>query len=164
MTAPTATRRGSAAGLTLALATLLFAVAACRPVGEIATGKHIEVQWEERQLLLVGDARTGSARVFHMRAAPLLIGEMRAPGRTAVRDIRIDAARQRVWILGEAAVYVHDARTWSLIRRIPAPAAAAERLELAADGAPLLIGDDGRRLARIEPMHFTVETVRLAGN
>lgn len=164
MTALTGTRRGFAAtGSSLFLATLLLALAACRPAGDAAIGKRVEVEWKERQLLFVGDARSGNARIFHMRAAPLLIGEMRAPDRTAVRDLRIDRERQRVWILGEAAVYVHDARSWSLVRRIAAPAAAAERLDLDADGAPLLLGGDGRTLARIEPARFAVETFRLAG-
>lgn len=163
MNARTGTRRGLAAtGSTLFLATLLLAVAACRPAANEIIGKRVEIKWEERQLLFVGDPRTGIARVFHMRAAPLLVGEMRAPGRTAVHDIRIDKARERVWVLGSDALYAHDARTWSVLRRVQAPVADSARLELDSGGAPLLIGNDGLAIARVEPTHFTVEAFRLA--
>lgn len=160
MTAQTGTRRGLAAGSSLFLATLLLALAACRPAAEVTNGKRVEAKWEERQLLIVGDERSGTARIFHTRAAPALIGELRAPGRNAVRDIRIDAARGRIWVLGDAAVYLHDARSGSVIRRIPA---AAQRLELDHGGAPRLLADDGSLLARVDPSTFSVERQRLAG-
>lgn len=163
MNARTGSRRGlSAAGSTFFLATLLFVLAACQPAGNAVIGKRVEIKWEERQLLIVGDPGSGVARVFHMRAAPLLIGEMRAPGRTAVRDLQIDKARARIWVLGSDALYAHDARTWSPVRRIPVPTAAATRLTLDGGGAALLIAADGSTLARVEPAHFTVEAYRLA--
>lgn len=163
MTARTGSRRGLAAtGSTLFLATLLLAIAACRPATNEIIGKRVEIKWEERQLLIIAGPNTGIARVFHMRAAPLLVGEMRAPGRSAVHDIRIDKARERVWVLGGDALYAHDARTWSVLRRVEAPVADSARLELDAAGAPLLIGSDGRAIARVEPAHFTVEAFRLA--
>lgn len=169
MTAQTGTRRGLAAGSSLFLAAfmLTLALAACRPAADVVhgNGKRIEAKWEARQLLIVGDDRTGIARIFHTRAAPSLIGELRAPGRKAVRDIRIDEARGRIWVLGEAAVYLHDARSWTLIRSIAAPVAAVERLELDGAGAPQLLAEDGSVVARINPAAgFGVERLRLAGH
>lgn len=165
MNTQTGTRRGFAAsGSALLLATTLLTLNACRPEGAAVVGKRVEAKWEARQLLAVGDERTGIVRIFHLRTAPALIGELRAPGRAAVRDIRFDETRGRIWVLGDAAVYLHDARTWSLIRRIPAPAAAAQRLDLEPSGAPRLLAEDGTVLARIEPVGFSVERLRLAGN
>ncbi len=165
MIARTGTRHGFAAtGPALILATFALALAACNPAADTLAGKRVEIKWEERQLLIVGDDRTGIARVFHTRSAPLLVGEMRAPQRAAVRDMRIDPARQRVWILGDGALYLHDARSWSLIRRVALPATGDLRLELDDAGAPLLLGSEGRTIARVEPVHFTIEAFRLAGH
>ncbi|MBI2307057.1 MAG: hypothetical protein HYU78_07100 [Rhodocyclales bacterium] len=166
MNTPTGTRRGLAAtGSALLLATTLLTLNACRPEGAAAIGKRIEAKWEARQLLVVGDGQTGIVRIFHTRAAPVLIGELRAPGRASVRDIRIDEAHGRIWVLGETAVYLHDARSGSLIRRIPASAAAAtQRLELETSGALRLLAEDGTVLARVEPTGFSVEPLRLAGS
>jgi len=165
MTTLTGTRRGFAAfGSAFLLAALLTSMTACRPAGNAVAGKHAEAKWAERQLLVIGDRRTGIARVFHTRAAPLLIGELRAPGRREVRDLRIDPQRNRIWVLGETGVDLHDATTWSLIRRVSAPVAGTETLRLDGTGAPLLLGEDGRALARIDPQHLTIERLRLAEN
>jgi len=165
MTTLTGTRRGFAAfGSAFLLASLLTALTACRIDGEAAAVNHAEVKWAERQLLVIGDRRTGTARVFHMRAAPLLIGELRAPGRQEVRDIRIDPQRNRIWVLGESTLDLHDGSSWSLIRRIGAPAASASGLRLDGTGSPLLLGSGGRAIARVDAQHLTVEWLRLAEN
>lgn len=145
----------------VAAATLFLA--ACQPGENAGAGKRVEARWVDRQLLFVGDARLGTVRVYHLRAAPLLVGEMRAAGRDAIRDILVDATAGRVWVLGDGAVYLHDARSFALVRRIPAVGAGAMRLALGDDGAPLLVAGDGALLARIDPASLSVERQLVAG-
>jgi hypothetical protein len=147
----------------LFVAVLSLLLAACAADERIVAGKRVETRWAERQLLFVGDDRTGLVRVFHLRAAPLLVGELRAPGRAAVRGIAVDGGRGRIWVLADAAVYLHDARSYALVRRIPLPSAAVTQLVLDAAGVPLLQGGDGETLARIDTSILAVESLQLAG-
>lgn len=147
----------------MAAVATLIALNACQPVDRAAMEKRIEAKWEARQLLFVGDARRGQVRVFHLRAAPQYVGELRAPTRMAVRDIRVDPAGRHIWVLSDAAVYVHDARSFSLIRRIPLPGGEVVRLELDEAGGPLLISSAGRIVGRVEAMTLSAQPVRVAG-
>jgi hypothetical protein len=145
----------AATGTTFLQSTLMGAViaillAACQPADPAAVIKRVEAKWVDRQMLYVGDNRVGGVRVFHMRAAPQLVGELQAPGRGAVRDIALDPAANRIWVLGDGAVYLHDAQRFSLIRRIPAVGSGSERLALDASGRPLLIAADGTQTATID--------------
>lgn len=144
-------------------AALTFFLAACEPADRAAMPKRVEAKWVDRQLLLVGDTRLGSVRVYHLRAAPQLVAELRAPGRNEVRDISIDASGNRIWVLGDGAVYLHDGRSFSLVKRIPAVGSGTVRLALDAFGAPLLIAENGEQLARIDPATLVVERLQLAG-
>ena len=142
-------------------AVLAISLAACQPAERAAATKRVEAKWADRQMLFVGDNRVGAVRVFHMRAAPALIGELRAPGREAVRDIAIDPAANRIWVLGDGAVYLHDAQRFSLVRRIPGVGSGAERLALGAAGAPLLIAADGTQTATIDPLTLSLQRQQL---
>lgn len=138
-------------------AALALFLTACQPADHVAMGKRVEAKWAERQLLFVADPAIGNVRVFHLRAAPVLIAELRAPGRREVRDIRIDAERGRIWVLGGGAVYLHDARSFSLVKRIPGAGSAAERLALADSGVPQVLDTEGRVLAQIDPVTLAAE-------
>jgi len=129
---------------------LVLLTAACQPAGHDALPQRVEAKWPERQLLLVGDDASGSVRVFHLRAAPLAIAEIRTPTRAATRDIAIDAAAGRIWILGDGALFLHDGRSFSPIRRIPL-AGNGRRLALAADGSPHVFASDGSAIALVTP-------------
>lgn len=146
----------------LLAATLTFAFVACQPADPAHIGKRVEAKWVDRQLLFVGDSRQGNVRVFHMRASPLQIAEIRAPGRSAVRDIALDPSAGRIWVLGEGAVYLHDARSFSLVRRIPGVGSGTMRIALEAGGAPLLVGADGVQLARIDPATLSLQRQQVA--
>lgn len=149
---------------TLLAATLTFAFTACQPADPAHIGKRVEAKWVDRQLLFVADSRQGSVRVFHMRASPLQVAEIRAPGRNGVRDIALDTAAGRIWVLGEGAVYLHDARSFSLVRRIPGVGSEVTRIALEASGAPLLIGADGVQLTRIDPATLYLQHQQLAAS
>lgn len=150
-------------GSAIAAAALMLALSACQPADRAAVHKRVEAKWVDRQLLFVGDSRLGSVRVYHLRAAPQQIAELRAPGRNEVRDIALDPAGNRIWVLGDGAVYLHDARSFSLVKRIPAVGSGTVRLALDAEGAPLLIAENGIQLARIDPLSLTVQRQQLAG-
>ncbi len=166
MTAATGTSRSTSVFQVLlaaaAAATLMFALNACQPADRAVAGKRVEAKWAERQLLFVGDPERGNIRVFHLRAAPLQVGELRAPGRNGVRDIAIDAPGQRIWVLGDAAVYLHDARSFSLVRRIPVSTPGFAALHLDTAGTPLLLNGDGAVAARIDTSQLSLESLRVA--
>lgn len=142
-------------------AVLGLALAACHPANPAAMAKRVEAKWAERQLLFIGDPRLGTVRVFHLRAAPQLIAELRAPGRSEVRDIGIDAERGRVWVLGDGAVYLHDARSFSLVKRFAGLEGGAARLALGKGGALSVTDVTGRELLNIDPMTLIVASSRL---
>ena len=146
-----------------AAAALIVSLAACQPADRAAMQKRVEAKWVDRQLLLVGDGRLGSVRVYHLRAAPQLVAELRAPGRNEVRDISIDAANNRIWVLGDGAVYLHDGRSFSLVKRIPAVGSGTVRMALDETGIPLFAPFTGAQLARIDPATLLVERQQLAG-
>jgi len=138
-------------------AALAIFLAACQPADPAAAIKRVEAKWVDRQMLFVGDNRVGAVRIFHTRSAPQLVGELHAPGRGAVRDIAPDPAANRIWVLGDGAVYLHDAQRFSLIRRIPAVGSGTERLALDASGRPLLIAADGTQTATIDPLTLSLQ-------
>ncbi len=143
-------------------AVLTFALVACQPVERAAVEKRVEAKWVDRQMLFVGDNLVGGVRVFHLRAAPQLIGELRAPGRGEVRDLLLDPAANRIWVLGDGAVWLHDARRFSLVRRIPAPGSGRDRLVLDAAGGVLLVAADGTQTGSIDPLTLSLQRPRLA--
>ena len=164
MTAATGSTLPQSALTLLALATaLMLSLAACQPADRAMAQKRIEAKWVDRQLLFVGDDRLGTVRVYHLRAAPVMIAELSAQGRSEVRDIALDTAGNRIWVLGDGAVYLHDSRSFSLVKRIPAVGSGTARMALDAAGAPLLIADNGTQLARIDPETLVVERQQLAG-
>lgn len=164
MTAATGSTLPQSALTLVALATaLMLSLAACQPADRAMAQKRIEAKWVDRQLLFVGDGRLGTVRVYHLRAAPVMIAELRAQGRSEVRDIALDTAGNRIWVLGDGAVYLHDGRSFSLVKRIPAVGSGTARMALDAAGAPLLIADNGTQLARIDPETLVVERQQLAG-
>jgi hypothetical protein len=142
-------------------AVLAFSLVACQPAEHAVAVKRIEAKWVDRQLLFIGDNRLGVVRVFHMRSAPQLVAEMRTPGRNEVRDIALDPAGGRLWVLGDGAVYLHDAKTFSLIRRIPAVGSGNERLALDASGRVLLVAADGVQTATIDPVSLSLQRLQL---
>lgn len=148
----------------LVAAMLTISLAACQPADRAAMQKRVEAKWVDRQLLFVGDPRLGTVRVYHLRAAPLMVAELRAPGRNEVRDISLDTASGRIWVLGDGALYLHDANTYSLVRRIPAVGSGIERIALDAVGAPLLIAGDGTQLARVDPLTLTLQRHQFVEN
>lgn len=157
----------AATGTTFLQSTLMGAViaillAACQPVDPAAVIKRVEAKWVDRQMLFVGDNRVGSVRIFHTRGAPQLVGELHAPGRGVVRDIALDPAANRIWVLGDGAVYLHDAQRFALIRRIPAVGSGTERLALDASGRPLLIAADGTQTATIDPLTLSLQHQQFA--
>jgi hypothetical protein len=96
--------------------------------------------------LFVADSRNGQVRVFDLRNGPVMRAMLIAPARRTVLGLRLDAAGERLWVLGNDALYAYDARSLVLQRQLALPTntAAARALDLLEDGTPLLVSA-GRR-------------------
>lgn len=117
-------------------------LAACLPTERPAPRQMI-VEWPEQRLLFIADERIGSVRAFHLSGgAPLLAAQTRTFERSSVRDIQLDQARGRLWVLGADAVYVHDAHGLLLQKRIPLDARNVAGLRIEQSGITLLASGD----------------------
>lgn len=131
---------GSRIGQYLLPALLFPWLAACLPAERLAPRQAI-VEWPAQRLLFIADERIGSVRAFHLGGGvPLLAAQTRPSERSSVRDIQLDPARGRLWVLGADAVYVHDARGLRLQKRIPLEARDVAALRIEPDGVILLAG------------------------
>ena len=142
-------------------AALSFFLIACQPADRAEQAKRIEAKWVDRQLLFVGDPAGKGSRLPPATGAAT-DRRVAGTGRSGVRDVSLDPAAGRIWVLGDGALYLHDARTFSLVKRIPAVGSGSVRLALDAGGAPLLIAENGAQLARIDPLSLAVEQRQLA--
>ena len=133
----------------LLLALLAPLLAGCLPADR-AIPRQMIVEWPEKHLLFIADERIGSVRVFHLGAgAPVLVAQTRNFERSTVRDIKLDAARQQLWVLGTDGVYVHDAQNLALQKRIPLDARGVAEMRIE-DGGVLLLAGDKVVLGRID--------------
>lgn len=128
-------------------------LAACLPA-ERANPRQIIVEWPEQHRVFMADERTGSVRAFHLAGgAPVLAAQTRVFERSTVRDIKLDAPRGQLWVLGADGVYVHDAHSLALRKRIPLDArdVAEMRVEIHVEGGGIvLLASDQVVLGRID--------------
>lgn len=105
------------------------------------------IEWSEEHLLFVADDRNGWVRVFDLRNGMTPRAVLTAPGRRAVLDLALDARRERLWVLGDDALYVYDACGLVASQRLAVPAntGPGRRLELAMDGSVYLLDVGTRR-------------------
>ncbi|GAB2904292.1 hypothetical protein GCM10027046_37260 [Uliginosibacterium flavum] len=80
-----------------------------------------------RQLLFVAHAGDGAVRVLNLRNTIGEIGTLRAPARHQVHELKLDTNGRQLWVLGDDAVYCHDAVSLRMISRTPLPAGHAQR-------------------------------------
>lgn len=117
-------------------------LAACLPSERPAPRQTI-VEWPAQRLLFIADERIGSVRAFHLGGgAPVLAAQTRTFERSSVRDIQLDPARGRLWVLGADAAYVHDAHSLALQKRIPLDARDVAGMRIENGGVTLLASDD----------------------
>lgn len=117
------------------LSILLAALPACGgPPGQR------DIHWREADRLYLADARNGLVRVFDTRNGPVPCGQLTAKERRSVRDMQLDERAARLWVLGDDALYLYDARLLMLVERRPLPDGASDwqRLEVA-DAAVTLV-------------------------
>lgn len=98
------------------------------------------VEWPESDRLFLADARNGMVRVFDTRNGPVPYGQLLARERHAVRDMQLDPERARLWVLGDDAVYLYDARLLMLVERqaLPPENEDWQGLEVAGAGVTLV--------------------------
>jgi hypothetical protein len=123
---------------------LLFVLilTACGTGADATPPRQVSVIWPEGHRLFVGDSRQGVVRAFSTYDGPRAAGEGRAPGRRGVLDLKLDAARGRLWVLGADALYLHDAATLTLRQRYPVAGVAADsRLALDDSGEAKVVAD-----------------------
>lgn len=117
---------------------LLPLLAACQPA-ERATPRQMVIEWTEKHLVYIADERIGGVRVFHLGSgAPVLVAQTRSFERSSVRDIKLDAARGQLWVLGSDGVYLHDATSLRQLKRIPLDARDVVEMRIEDDGVILL--------------------------
>ena len=98
------------------------------------------IEWREADRLFLADARNGIVRVFDTRNGPVPCAQLNARERHAVRDMQLDLPRARLWVLGDDALYLYDARLLMLIGRHELAPEDGGRLEIevAAAGVTLV--------------------------
>lgn len=84
--------------------------------------RQVVVEWQEENLLLVGDTRNGDVRVFRVDPQPTPIFVLRAPGRDAVLDIRVDNVNGGVWVVGRNGEWLHALGGGRVLARMDRPA------------------------------------------
>jgi hypothetical protein len=134
----------------------LFALlmTACSFAPDGLPARQVSVLWPEGHRLYVADSRQGVVRAFATHDGPRAAGEGRAPGRRGVLDMKLDAARGRLWVLGTDAIYVHDAASLILLHRYPVAGVVAGDSSLSLDDlgtATLVAGPavNDKRAARL---------------
>lgn len=120
-----------------ALATFAL-LAACQPQGAAPAGAHPQAFDVSRRVLFLANTPDGAVHVLNLRNTIGELAVLRAPERRAVQDLRLDASGNRLWVLGNDAVYCYDAHNLRLI----------ERSALAAR--------TGQRFARVDAASFTL--------
>lgn len=117
-------------------------LAACGSATEIVPPRQVSILWPEEHRLYVADNRQGVVRAFTVYDGPRAAAEGRAPGRTAVLDMKLDRARRRLWVLGPRAIDEHDAVSLLLLRRHPlAGVLSTDRLRLGDAGEARVVAD-----------------------
>jgi hypothetical protein len=117
---------------------LLPLLAACLPA-ERAAPRQMVLEWAEKHLVYIADERIGGVRAFQLGSgAPVLVAQTRSFERSSVRDIKLDAARGQLWVLGNDGIYLHDAQSLQQLKRIPLDARDVAEMRIEDDGVILL--------------------------
>jgi hypothetical protein len=112
---------------------IVLLLAACGNTADGMPSRQVSILWPQGHRLYVADNRQGVVRAFATDDGPRAAAEGRAPGRAAVLDMKLDAARRRLWVLGPRAIDVHDANSLHLLRRYPVTGVSAAVSRLSVD-------------------------------
>lgn len=108
------------AGQWLLLPACLLAAAALALLGEHFRAQAVSASLRTldpaRQMLFVAQA-DGSVRALLLRHTVSEVATLRAPQRSAVRDLALDADGRVLWVLGDDATYRYDAVRLTLLER-----------------------------------------------
>lgn len=78
--------------------------------------KNLQTLDAARKVLFVTQA-DGSVRVLNLRNTVSELGVLRARQRHAVREIKLGANGQHLWVQGDDALYLYDAHSLRLLQR-----------------------------------------------
>jgi hypothetical protein len=121
----------------------ILLLAACGRSATTVPPRQISILWPQGHRLYVADDRQGVVRAFTVFDDPRAAAEGRAPGRTAVLDMKLDGARRRLWVLGPQGIDEYDAVSLRLLHRQPAAALTGHgRLALTESGRARAIAGD----------------------
>lgn len=127
---------------------LIFLLVACQPAGHVIP-RQMVVEWAEKRLVFIADERNGSVRAFHLGAsAPVFVAQTRCFERATVRDVKLDAMRGQLWVLGAESVYVHDVHGLVLLKRIPLDARDVAEMHIE-NGEVVLLASGGIVLGHV---------------
>jgi hypothetical protein len=128
-----------ASAAVLFFAAFLLPLLATYLPAEHAAPRQIVLEWTEKHLVYIADERIGGVRAFHLgNGAPVLVAQTRSFERSSVRDIKLDAARGQLWVLGNDGIYLHDAQSLQQLKRIPLDARDVAEMRIEDDGVILL--------------------------
>jgi hypothetical protein len=118
---------------------------------------------EQRRTLFVGSYSSGSIEPIAIGAGASSLHALPQDGRTDVLRIRIDEARQRIWVLSSKGLDVYDANRSQLLRRIAVEAVSQHSedhcfpdVALDAHGNAFVSSATQTRLARVDAESFDV--------
>ena len=114
------------------LALVAYLLVACQSADQLIAAQRV-VEWPEQHLVYIADSRTGQVRSFFLgNGAPVFFAQTRSAQRTSVRDLRLDSQHNQLWVLGDDAVDIYDARGLVLQKRLPLDAQDASALGIEA--------------------------------
>jgi len=96
-----------------------YLLVACQSADQLIAAQRV-VEWPEQHLVYIADSRTGQVRSFFLgNGAPVFFAQTRSAQRTSVRDLRLDSQHNQLWVLGDDAVDIYEARGLVLQKRLP---------------------------------------------
>ena len=134
----------------LVVASVLM-LAGCLPVdSQVQVPRQSLVEWPGQRLVFVADERTSLVRSYYLgNGSPVAFAQSRSGGHARVRDMQLDEAGGRLWVLGYNGVSVFDARRLTLERFIPVDGAHLSSLRL--EGLSVrLIAESGESVGEID--------------
>ena len=126
---------GQSRGLCLLFSLLMLV--ACEASGPLVP-RQVVVEWPEQQRVFVADIRIGRVQSFRLGGGALLAQTAGMAG-ARLRDLRLDPARNKLWVLGGDALYLYDAGALALQQQFPLAALKVSALRI--EGSRVLLLD-----------------------
>jgi len=131
---------------------LVLMLAGCLPVQaqQAQMPRQSLVEWPGQRLLFIADERTSVVHSYFLgNGAPVPFAQSRSGRHARVRDMQLDEAGGRLWVLGYNGVSVFDARRLTLERFIPVDGAHLSTLRFEGHSVRL-VADSGEAVGAID--------------